>query len=104
MPPITLTVVPDPKVPVLLDGGTQVNRQVTLERVHGRITIGVMNLRYRIGGAGLLTLQIGDDNATWLRHSKRLKRGASFKLHRGVVRLRRRAPDGTDQTVLLRRQ
>jgi len=99
---ITLTVAPDPKVPVLLDN-TLGGRQLILERVHGKIIIGVMNLRYRIGGAGLLTIQVADDKATWLRHNKKLKRGASFKLHRGVVRLRRRAADGTDQTVLLRR-
>ena len=100
--PIALTAVPDPKVPVLLDH-VPAGRELVLERVAGSITVGVMNLRYRVGGAGLLTIQVPDDGATWLRHNKKLKRGAALKLHRGVVRLRRRAADGSDQTVLLRR-
>jgi hypothetical protein len=87
---------------VLVDGAL-VGRRVALERARGLITMGPMSLRYRAAGSGLLTLQIADDDAVWLRHNTRLNPGASFKLHRGVVRVRRQAADGTDQTALLRR-
>lgn len=102
--PISLHVVSKPAVPALLDDVQIDGRLIRLERVHGEIRVGVVAVRYRVGSAGLLFLEIPDDEAAWSRDGKRLGGGASFKLHRGPTRLRRVGQDGTDQTVILRRQ
>ncbi len=100
--PIALTLAPKPDVPILLDGVVQ-GREVLLERVYGRLQVGLISLRYTIGGAGLLTFELPADDATWYKQSTRLPAGATVKLPRGPLRLRRVAADGTDQVVLLRR-
>jgi hypothetical protein len=101
--PIPLQIGSKPAVPTRLDEIPVDGRRVTLERVHGEIRVGVLAIRYRVGGAGLLFFEIPDDGATWSRDGRRLERGTTFKLHRGPTRLRRVASDGTDQTVFLRR-
>ncbi|MEE8409494.1 MAG: hypothetical protein V3T05_07810 [Myxococcota bacterium] len=101
--PIVLQVAAKPRVPIMLDQVTVKRRAITLERTHGEIIVGVARISYRIGGAGLLVVTVAADDAAWSKDGKPLKRGKSFKLHRGSVRLRRVASDGTDQTILLRR-
>lgn len=101
--PIVLQVAAKPRVPIMLDQVTVKGRAITLQRTHGEIIVGVARIAYRIGGAGILVLTVAADDAAWSKDGKPIKRGKSFKLHRGSTRLRRVASDGTDQTVLLRR-
>jgi hypothetical protein len=100
---ITLTLAPQPTVPILLDGLPVEGRQVRIERVSGEIQVGVLNLRFTVGGAGNLTLFVPADGATYSKQNAKLAAGGSFKLPRGAVRLRRVAEDGTDQAVVIRR-
>ncbi|OGQ91764.1 MAG: hypothetical protein A2289_11980 [Deltaproteobacteria bacterium RIFOXYA12_FULL_58_15] len=102
--PIALSAMPKPQAAVLLDHQSVDPNNIILERVHGTLAIGDLTLLYRVGGAGLLTLLIADDGAQWFKHRTRLEGGGQIKLHRGAVRIRRAAPDGSDQTVILRRQ
>ncbi len=101
--PITIQLVPEPEVLILLDGAPLAGKQATLMRVEGEMTVGVMTLRYRFGGAGLFELSAAEDGARWWRDGAALKPGGAFKLHRGATRLRRTSNDGTDQNLVIRR-
>ncbi|MBI5507409.1 MAG: PEGA domain-containing protein [Deltaproteobacteria bacterium] len=101
--PIVLTLAPTPEAPVQLDRVNVAGRQVRLERVAGELAVGAMSLHYMVGGADLLTLSIPNDDATWTKDGAALKPGTGFKLHNGVVRLRRSTAEGDDQSLLIRR-
>ena len=103
IPHITLVLAPNPETRIALDRVTIANRQVTLERFNGEIVAGSMSLRYAVGSAGLLTLEVPNDRATWFKDGAKLDPGASFRINQGVVRLRRVSSGGDEQSLLIRR-
>jgi hypothetical protein len=102
VPKITLTFAPSPEQPVAIDRITVVSRQATIERVAGEIVVGPMNMHYQVGGAGLLTVTVPNDGATWSKDGATIKAGAQFRINQGVVRLRRVA--GADEQGLVIRR
>lgn len=103
IPPVTLTLAPSPEVPIALDRVSAQGRQIQLQRFDGELSAGPISLRYSVGRAGILTLQVPSDGATWSKDGAPLRSGVPFKLHQGVVRLKRTARDGSDQSLLIRR-
>ncbi|MEL6340017.1 MAG: PEGA domain-containing protein [Myxococcota bacterium] len=99
---ITLKLATDPEQPIKVNGHDVVGRSTTLKRVSGFLRAGGLELGYRIGSSGLLELTVPDDDASWYRNGVELA-DKSFPLHRGSIRLERRAADGALQTLWLRR-
>jgi hypothetical protein len=102
-PKVTLTFALSPEQSVTIDRVNVVRHQATIERVAGELTIGPMIMRYQVGGAGLLTLTVPNDGATWSKDGAPIKAGAQFRINQGAVRLRRTASSGDEQTVVIRR-
>ncbi len=102
--PVVLTLAATPEMPFTVDGAPVKGKQAKLERVYGTVAAGTLTLNYRLGGAGLLEFTVPDGPATWTRDGGAiLLPGNSFRLHQGATRVTRVAPDGTGQTLLIKR-
>jgi len=101
--PVVLTFSAVPKATLSLDDVAQPGSSCRLERVAGTLAVGGLALSYRLGGAGLLEFTLPSGDASWTRDGLVMLPGNSFRLLRGATRITRGAPDGTAQTLLLRR-
>ncbi|MCK5689335.1 carboxypeptidase regulatory-like domain-containing protein, partial [Myxococcota bacterium] len=101
---IALIYRPQPEVPCLLDGNIVKEKKIILDRVYGKISFGLLKLKYRIGGSGVLEFSLPGDQATWRKDSEAVPSDKSFQLRRGATHLRRVGKDGTDQQVILKRR
>lgn len=93
-----------PKTAVRLDGLLQSHSQIELERVWGTLDAGEISLQYRLASQGILELAVSPKNdAVWSLDLEPIEPGHTFRFSQGTRRLVRTAPDGSKQTLLLRR-
>jgi hypothetical protein len=100
--PIPLIIKTQPKMPLLMDGLEITGSDVTLERVDGTLATQRFTLKYRVGGAGTLELQLNGEVAHWARDGRELETG-SFQLPSGATRLELREPGDEPVVILIRR-
>lgn len=100
---ITLHMVAQPAAPIVVDNEATDGRSVRLRRARGTLAIGNLVLSYAVSPGRLVDFLVPSDGCQWFRDGAQIKPGSDLRLGRGLLRLRRVAPGGQEQAVVLRR-
>ena len=102
-PAVQLTIAGDPSSIASLDGLPIANKALTIDHVTGDFGMGRAEVRFRVGAAGMLELQVPDDGTQWFRDGDPLEPGARLASYRGKTRPQQIQPNGETQTIYLAR-
>lgn len=102
-PTVQLTIAGDPSSVATLDGLPLASKSFAIDHVTGDFGMGRAEIRFRVGAAGVLELQVPDDGTQWFRDGDPLEPGARFAFYRGKTRLQQIQPNGETQTIYLAR-